>query len=66
MHYQTVKASFTGVVDTGDEFLTGVNDTGNACIAGLIEAPNNRTTLRIFKKKSQSFIGMSFGTRGTV
>jgi hypothetical protein len=27
---KTVKVSFTGVVDTGEELLTGVNDKGEA------------------------------------
>jgi hypothetical protein len=32
-----VKASLTGVVDTGKELFTGVNVNGNACIAGVVD-----------------------------
>jgi hypothetical protein len=35
--YKTVKASFTGVVDTGEEFLAGVHDIGNAGFTGGVD-----------------------------
>jgi hypothetical protein len=35
--YKTVKASLTGVIDTGEEFLAGVNDAGNAGFTGAVD-----------------------------
>jgi hypothetical protein len=35
--YKTVKASLTGVIDTGEEFLAVVNNTSNAGFTGGID-----------------------------
>jgi hypothetical protein len=63
---KTKKASLTGVVDMGEEFLIIVNDTGKACFAGVNdtgEAPNFLHFSKKIRKNLKSFLGMPIGTR---
>jgi hypothetical protein len=63
---KTAKASsLTGVVDTGERFLTSVNDVGNLCFAGVFdtgEATEKSNISANNQKKSNLYLDLSSGT----